>query len=78
MRENGSSTARIGVTVTRKVGNSVVRHRLKRVVKEAFRRAPWRHDLGGVDIVAHFRVGAGMLEATSIADEFLSLIRRRR
>ncbi len=30
--------SRIGVTVSRKVGNSVVRHRVKRWVRETFRR----------------------------------------
>ncbi len=40
-RPNGESTAsptRLGVTVTRKVGGAVVRNRIKRYVREAFRR----------------------------------------
>ena len=30
--------ARVGISVSKKVGNSVVRHRIKRLVKECFRR----------------------------------------
>lgn len=32
------SLVRIGITVTRKVGSAVVRNRIKRLVREAFRR----------------------------------------
>ena len=35
--ENGTPENRIGISVSKKVGNSVVRHRLKRVIKEAYR-----------------------------------------
>ncbi|MBQ4425013.1 MAG: ribonuclease P protein component [Lachnospiraceae bacterium] len=36
--ENGESeTGRLGVSVSKKVGNSVVRHRLRRLIKESFR-----------------------------------------
>ena len=35
--ENSMDENRIGVSVSKKVGNSVVRHRLKRLVKEAYR-----------------------------------------
>ncbi len=35
--ENGTGCNRIGISVSRKVGNSVVRHRLKRLIKEVYR-----------------------------------------
>ncbi len=38
--KNGLSYTRFGITVSKKVGNSVVRHRVKRLFVEAFRRMP--------------------------------------
>ena len=35
--ENGTDTKRLGVSVSKKVGNSIVRHRLARLIREAFR-----------------------------------------
>jgi ribonuclease P protein component len=63
-REEGPT--RLGVTVSRKVGPAVVRNRLKRLVREAFRLH--RHELpAGLDLVVVARHGAA--EAT--LDEIL-------
>ena len=35
--ENNQETNRIGISVSKKVGNSVVRHRVKRLIKESYR-----------------------------------------
>ena len=35
--KNGTDTKRLGVSVSKKVGNSIVRHRLARLIREAFR-----------------------------------------
>lgn len=35
--ENGTGENRIGISVSRKVGNSVVRHRITRLVRESYR-----------------------------------------
>lgn len=35
--ENGRAFNRLAVSVSKRVGNSVVRHRVKRIIKEAFR-----------------------------------------
>jgi ribonuclease P protein component len=43
--------ARIGFTVTRKVGNAVVRNRTRRRLKEAARLLLREHPVSGVDLV---------------------------
>jgi ribonuclease P protein component len=52
---NSSGHPRMGITATRKVGNSVVRHRLKRWIKEIYRRWPERGRLAAVDLVVHLK-----------------------
>ena len=37
IRKNDTEKSRLGISVSRKVGNSVVRHRVKRLIKEAYR-----------------------------------------
>ena len=55
--ENGTDTNRLGISVSKKVGNSVVRHRLTRLVRESYRL---HEDIfnSGLDIVVVVRVNA--------------------
>ena len=53
-------TLRLGITASRKVGNAVVRHRLKRNVREVYRRSRWRHELRGDLVVNLYREAAEM------------------
>lgn len=48
--ENGTDVRRIGITVSKKVGNSVIRSRVKRIIKEAYRLQE-KHLKQGVDYV---------------------------
>jgi ribonuclease P protein component len=52
---NGLATARLGLTVSRRVGNAVVRNRWKRSLREAFRQV--RHRLPALDLVVAPRPG---------------------
>lgn len=48
--KNGTDTVRLGVSVSKKVGNSIVRHRLARLIRESFRLESHRVKRG-LDIV---------------------------
>jgi ribonuclease P protein component len=54
---NQTDTARIGLSVSRRVGNAVVRNRWKRLVREAFRLNRTRLPRG-IDLVVRPRKGA--------------------
>ena len=57
IKENGTESNRLGISVSKKVGNSVVRHRLKRLVKESYRLQEAVFN-SGLDIVIVVRVSA--------------------
>lgn len=54
--ENGTDANRLGVSVSKKVGNSIVRHRLARLVREAF-RLNTNHIPDGIDVVVVVKAG---------------------
>ena len=55
--ENGTDQNRLGISVSKKVGNSVVRHRITRLVRESYRlHEEMFHS--GWDIVVIARAGA--------------------
>ena len=56
-RRNGLDYNRIGISVSKKVGNSVVRHRVKRLVKECLRLNGKRFD-SGLDLIVIARGAA--------------------
>ena len=55
---NALSHPRLGITASRKVGGSVLRHRLKRRIREVYRRWSGRTSLPAVDLVVHVRPAA--------------------
>src|SRR5512145_3105313 len=75
---NDRGETRLGITVSSKVGNAVVRNRIKRSLREFFRRR--RGDLGaGVDFLVIARTSAACMSGSDIAAELSrSLIHRAR
>ncbi len=55
---NDIGIPRLGLTASGKVGNAVVRHRLKRWARETYRRWHGRHRLAALDLVVHFKPDA--------------------
>ena len=65
---------RLGITASRKVGGAVVRHRLKRRIKEVYRRWSGRSDLPAVDLVVHVKPAAGESEFPQLRKELEQLL----
>ncbi len=55
--ENHMNKNRLGISVSKKVGNSIVRHRLARLIRESYRLQEDRYRCG-IDIVVIARIGA--------------------
>ena len=55
--ENQTNRNRLGISVSKKVGNSIVRHRLTRLIRESYRLQEDRFQ-NGLDIVVIARAGA--------------------
>ncbi len=70
--KNGLDCNRIGISVSKKVGNSVVRHRITRVIRESFRLEK-ESFLEGFDIVVIARVSAKGKKYSDICSAVLHL-----
>lgn len=74
-RSGESAQTRLGITVTRKVGNAVRRNRIKRVMREAFRRN--RESLQPpLDLVVNIRPSLGEVTYDGLEAELLNNFRR--
>ncbi len=71
---NGTDQPRLGLTVGRKVGGAVARNRLKRRVREIYRRWKERSRLPGLDLVVHAKPPAGAASFTELATELERLL----
>lgn len=71
----GLSETRLGITVTRKVGKAVTRNRIKRLVREVFRRE--RHRLApGLDLVWVAKRQSGGVAIDDVRGDFERLLER--
>jgi ribonuclease P protein component len=73
-----SSRPRVGLTVTKKVGNAVVRNRIRRRLREALRRNSWLEALPDHDYVLMARLAALTMDFEALVDEIDRGFRRIR
>ena len=72
VKENGTQKNRIGISVSKKVGNSIVRHRVTRLLRESYRL----HEAvfnSGLDIVIVARASAASVGYKEIENALLHL-----
>ena len=72
---NSGAQPRIGITVTRKIGNSVQRNRARRLVREVFRKNKWLVP-EGVDIVINMKKLLVEVGYKEIEGDFLNFLER--
>ena len=68
------SWARLGITVSRKIGNSVVRNRIKRLIREFFRNNRLLFPIADYNIIA--RSGACHLDYSAVCQEISNALSR--
>ncbi len=72
VRENGMDINRLGISINKKKGNSVVRHHFTRLVREAYRL----HEemfISGLDIVVVARIPAKGMDFHQVESSLLRL-----
>ena len=74
-RKNELNINKIGISVSKKVGNSIVRHKVKRVIKEAYRLNEEKF-IKGIDIVVIARPNAYKLDFFSAEKSLIYLFGR--
>lgn len=72
---NNKPINRIGISVSKKIGKSVVRNRVKRLIKESYRNNRDRFKKG-YDIIFIARIGASKLKYRDIEKSIFNLAKR--
>jgi ribonuclease P protein component len=75
VRANGSTTARLGIAATRKLGNAVQRNRAKRFVREVFRR---HKPLAGLDVIVIPKREMLVADYQTVETDYCAILMRRR
>ena len=70
--ENDLSINRLGISASKKVGNSVVRHRIARLVRESYRLNEEKFN-SGLDIVVVAREDAAEIRYSAVESALLHL-----
>ena len=76
LARDDTNAARIGFTVTKKIGNAVVRNRARRRLKEAARLEFARDALTGVDLVLIGRAGTIGRSFSDLRDDLRRALRK--
>jgi ribonuclease P protein component len=71
---NEQGHPRLGITASRKVGGAVARNRVKRRVREIYRRFPRRGELPALDLVVHVQPAAAAAEFAALRAELEGLL----
>ena len=72
--KNGRMENRLGISVSKKVGNSVVRHRVTRLIRECYRLNEKKFQCGW-DLVVVARPVSGTIDFHQMEDSLLHLCR---
>jgi ribonuclease P protein component len=75
-REDDDPTMRIGITVTKKIGNAVVRNRMKRRFRALARETLPDHGIAGADHVLIGRAGGVERNYDSLAAELKRALKK--
>jgi ribonuclease P protein component len=73
---NDVEPARLGFTVTKKIGNAVIRNRTRRRLKEAARLVLTEQPVSGVDLVLIGREGTAKRDFAALQDDLRRALTR--